>query len=184
MGTTDAVVVGAGVIGLTSAVALAEEGMKVACWTAAPASRTTSSVAGAMWAGSPLAVPGDRLTGWTERSLPVFRELARRSEGGVHIAAGVVASRELAEPPPAQMFPGVELHRAERVPAGYRSAFELEVPLIDMSRYLGYLEARLRSAGAEVALHPVAALEQAAAAAPLVVNCTGMGRASSRRMTR
>jgi len=175
VGDSDAVVLGAGVIGLTSALCLAEAGLRVSCWTAAPPERTTSRVAGAMWANSPHASPGDRLTRWTQRSLGEFRELADTPESGVHIATGVVVSREPADPPPPQMFPGVELRARDPVPAGYASALELEVPLIEMGRYLEYLQARLRRAGTEIAIRMVSALEEAAEVAPVVVNCTGLG---------
>ena len=45
------------------------------------------------------------------------------------------------------MFPGVPLHAADP-PDGCAAAFELDAPLIDMARYLEYLQARLRGAGA------------------------------------
>jgi D-amino-acid oxidase len=172
---TDAVVVGAGVIGLTSAVCLAEAGLMVECWTAERPQQTTSSVAGALWANSPLAEPGDRPTAWTHTSLGEFRELAGSGESGVRIARGVLASRESADPPPPQMFPGMPVRAREPAPPGYLAAFEVDAPLIDMGRYLEYLEARLRTAGTEVMLHPVAALEEAAEVAPVIVNCTGLG---------
>jgi D-amino-acid oxidase len=171
---TDVVVVGAGVIGLTSAVCLAEAGLTVACWTAEPPRQTTSSVAGALWANSPQAAPGDRLTGWTESSLPEFRELADEPQSGVRIATGVLASRDSAEPPPPEMFPGVEVSAREPAPAGYLAAFAVEVPLIDMARYLEYLQERLRAAGAKVVTHRVDALGEAASAAEVIVNCTGL----------
>jgi D-amino-acid oxidase len=172
---TDVVVVGAGVIGLTSAVCLAEAGLTVACWTAEPPQQTTSSVAGALWANSPHAAPGDRLTAWTRSSLPEFRDLAEQPQSGVRLATGVLASRDSAEPPPPQMFPGVEVSAREPAPSGYLAAFAVEVPLIDMGRYLEYLQERLQAAGAEVVTHPVDALSEAAAAAEVVVNCTGLG---------
>jgi D-amino-acid oxidase len=45
----DVVVVGAGVTGLTTAVCLAEAGLRVTVVAAAPPAETTSSVAGAIW---------------------------------------------------------------------------------------------------------------------------------------
>jgi D-amino-acid oxidase len=169
------VVVGAGVSGLTSAVCLAEAGLTVACWSAERPLQTTSSVAGALWANSPLAQPGDRQTAWTQASLAEFRELAGVPESGVRIARGALASRQVADPPPPHMFPGVPVRLREPAPAGYLAAFELDAPLIDMARYLDYLEERLRAAGTKVVLRALGALEEAAEAAPVIVNCTGLG---------
>ena len=49
MSSTDAVVVGAGVAGLTTAISLREAGLSTRVVTAAPPSRTTSIAAGAIW---------------------------------------------------------------------------------------------------------------------------------------
>jgi D-amino-acid oxidase len=173
MPTADAVVVGAGVIGLTSAVSLAEQGLAVACWAAEPPQRTTSRVAGAVW-GLTFPDPVERTVAWAKVSLAAFRGLAGEPDSGVRIATGVVASRRAAEPP-WQMFPGVEARPRQRAREGYLSAFEVEVPLIDMPRYLSYLERRLETAAGAIEIHPVRELEEAVGAAPVVVNCTGLG---------
>jgi len=169
----EAVVLGAGVIGLTSALTLAETGMKVECWTAEPPRRTTSGVAGALWAGSPLTSGQESLTRWVSVSLGVFRELAANPSSGVRVAHGVVASREPAGPP-AEMFPGVPLHACDP-PAGYAEAFELDAPLIDMTRHLEYLQARLNDAGVGIVQRRVSSLREPASSAPVIVNCTGLG---------
>ena len=173
MAGLDAVVVGGGVIGLTSALTLAETGVKVECWTADPPRLTTSRVAGALWAGSPLASGQDTLTRWASVSLGVFRELAGDPSSGVRVAHGVVASAEPAGPP-LQMFPGVPLHASDP-PAGYARAFALDAPLIDMTRYLEYLQARLHDAGVGIVQRRVGSLREPASNAPVVVNCTGLG---------
>ena len=174
MAGADAVVVGAGVIGLTSAISLAEQGLAVTCWTAEPPRQTTSRVAGAMW-GSTLAGPADKVTGWAEVSLEEFRRLGADADTGVRIATGVLASRRFADPPPPDMFPGVELRPRAQCPEGFLAAFEVQVPLVDMPRYLDYLERRLRAVGAVIEIHRLRTLEEATAAAPVVVNCTGLG---------
>jgi D-amino-acid oxidase len=46
---TDALVIGAGVSGLTTAIRLAETGLRIHIWTAEPSQVTTSAAAGAMW---------------------------------------------------------------------------------------------------------------------------------------
>lgn len=168
------VVVGAGVSGLTTAICLAEAGRDVVCWTAEPPQATTSRVAGAMWAAT-RAGPGDKVVGWAERSLIEFRALAERPETGVRMATGTLASRRFADPPPPEMFPGVPITPRRDMPGGYLGAFETTVPLIDMPRYLGYLERRLQNAGVRIELRRVGRLDEVAEEAELFVNCTGLG---------
>ncbi len=173
MAGPDAVVVGAGVIGLTSAVLLADSGLAVECWTADPPAETTSRVAGALWAASPLQDPDGVLARWAGASLEIFGELARQSSSGVRIAHGTVASREQRSAP-LQMFPGLRL-RAADPPHGCLAAFQLDAPLIEMGRYLEYLQQRLLGAGATIVARRVRSLSEPAGHAPLVVNCSGLG---------
>ena len=49
------------------------------------------------------------------------------------------------------------------------------MPMIDMPHYLDYLTNRLATAGCDIEIHPVRSLAEAADAAPIVVNCTGLG---------
>jgi D-amino-acid oxidase len=169
---TDALVIGAGVSGLTTALCLAEAGHAVRIRAAAPPLETTSRAAGAMW-GSTFAGPADKVGGWASISLAAFRELARDPASGVAIASGTLASKGGGAPPP-QMFPGVEIRRSYP-PAGYAAGFRVTLPLIDMGRYLGHLAARVESAGVPIDLGPVESLAAAASEAPLVVNCAGVG---------
>ena len=109
------VVVGAGVSGLTCAVALLEASRgdaEVVVLTAGAPAGTVSAVAGAML--GPVFGSGDaRSMAWERRSDLVFRELARDPATGVRLLAG----RLLAAP---ELGPGLPPW-VEQVP-GYRSA--------------------------------------------------------------
>jgi D-amino-acid oxidase len=167
----DVVVIGSGVIGLSTAVCLVESGFSVRVRTAALPHRTTSRVAGAMW-GSTFAGPADKVEGWALASLHAFRELAARPDTGVAIATGTLASRGGQAPPP-QLFPGVEVRRCDP-PEGFRAAFRVTLPVVDMPRYLDHLVGRLHAAGVEIELQPVRSLAEAASEAAVVVNCAGV----------
>jgi D-amino-acid oxidase len=169
---TEALVIGAGVSGLTTALCLAEAGHAVRIRTAALPLKTTSRAAGAMW-GSTFAGPADKVEGWARASLDAFRELARDPASGVAIVSGTLASSGGAAPPP-QLFPGVEVRPSEP-PAGYAAAFRVTLPLIDMPRYLDHLAARVEAAGIGIELRPVESLAEAVGEAPAVVNCAGVG---------
>ncbi|WP_186777569.1 NAD(P)/FAD-dependent oxidoreductase [Streptomyces salinarius] len=167
----EVVVVGGGVIGLTTAVVLAERGRRVRLWTREPVERTTSVVAGGLW--WPYRIePVALAQSWALRSLDVYEELAARpEETGVRMLEGVLGETGLDE---------VGAWASARLP-GLRAATAAEyagsglwarLPLIDMSTHLPWLRERLVAAGGTVENRAVT--ELAEAEAPVVVNCTGL----------
>ncbi|MEV7085040.1 FAD-dependent oxidoreductase [Streptomyces sp. NPDC093085] len=175
-GTCDVIVVGGGVIGLTTAVVLAESGRRVGLWTRDPVGRTTSAVAGALfW---PYRIEPARQVGpWLERSLGRYEELARDAEAtGVRVVPGVMANTRLDGLGSwTSRVRGLREARPEELPEGIVQGVRAAVPLIDMPVYLRYLKARLRAAGGTVERRPVAHLGEPAAVAGAVVDCTGLG---------
>src|ERR1022692_1087046 len=97
-GTGDVVVLGAGVIGLTTAVTVAEGGHRVLVRTAEPPGATTSAAAGALW-GPWLAEPRDRVLGWASHTLDVLTRLATQHGTGVRMTAGQDISVRHHQPP-------------------------------------------------------------------------------------
>lgn len=61
------------------------------------------------------------------------------------------------------------------MPDGCAQALRGRLPLIDMPAHLRYLEERLRAAGGSVERRTAGSLEEPAAQAPVVVNCSGLG---------
>ncbi|WP_171052831.1 NAD(P)/FAD-dependent oxidoreductase [Streptomyces marianii] len=173
----EVIVVGGGVIGLTTAVELARRGRRVRLWTREPAGATTSAVAGALW--WPYRIEPEALVGaWSLTSLRVYEELAERpEETGVRLVPGVQPGLSPAALGPwARELTGMvrELAPEER-PAGVASGLWARLPLIDMPAHLGWLRARFEAAGGNVELRTAGSLDEAAAGAPVVVNCTGLG---------
>ncbi|MFF4501352.1 FAD-dependent oxidoreductase [Streptomyces sp. NPDC001401] len=168
----DVIVVGAGVVGLTTAVVLAERGVRVRVWTRDPVERTTSAVAGALW--WPYRIePVARARAWALQSLDVYEELATRPEStGVRMAEGVLGEADLdrAEAWAAARVPGLRASTAEEY-AG--TGLWARLPLIDMSTHLPWLRERLAKAGGVVEERTVAGFAEVDA--PVVVNCTGLG---------
>jgi D-amino-acid oxidase len=164
------VVVGAGVSGLTSAVSLAEAGWPVRVWAAEKPQRTTSRVAGAVWSPP----RGDRAAAardWSEHSLHVFRELAGDPATGVRMAPALMVGDAPAE---AELIPELRPADAADIPQGFGAGYRATLPMIDMPQYLDYLTARLARAGVEIEIVSVRSLSEAADAAPIVINCTGL----------
>ena len=169
---TDVLVIGAGVTGLTTANCLAESGHSVRIRTAEPPLRSTSVVAGALIGGPAF---GDREARWQQVSWGEFETLAGNPDTGVRMARGRLVSR-LGEgtPPWAEALPGFQ-ECAPDEHARFPVAFWVISPLADMPRYLAYLTGRYEEAGGEIVVRPVVSLAEAAAEAPVVVNCTGVG---------
>jgi D-amino-acid oxidase len=171
----DALVIGAGVSGLTTAICLAETGRRVTIWTDAPPRATTSYAAGAMW-GPYLVEPVNRVRTWSTHTLAVLRRLAAEPDTGVRLLAGVEASRVPAEPPEwGSQLDGFRMCDATELPDGFTTGWRYTAPAIDMPVYLGYLQQRLLAAGGNIEIHPITSLHEPAAAASLVINCTGVG---------
>lgn len=165
----DVVVIGAGVIGLTSAVCLAEAGFRVRVRTDTPPGRTTSAVAGAMWGRGPgVQEPADRIDAWSRATLVEYTALADDPTSGVHFARGRELTRTAPAPEP---LPGVrDPARCTDLPDGFVDGYWITVPLVDMPAHLTYLADRLARAGGTVEYTSVTALT----GAPTVVNCTGV----------
>lgn len=168
----EVVVVGGGVVGLTTAVVLAERGRRVRLWTRDPVERTTSAVAGALW--WPYRIePVASARAWALSSLTVYEELAARSEvNGVRMVEGVLGETGLDEVDAwaAARLPGL---RASTVAEYGGAGLWARLPLIDMPAHLVWLRKRFEAAGGVVAGRSVADLAEAGA--PVVVNCTGLG---------
>ena len=172
------VVVGAGVSGLTSAICLAEAGWPVRVWAAAMPHQTTSVVAGAVWAPPRPPERASKTLAWTQHSLGVFRELADIPGTGVRmspaIAVGELTGAE-AMSSAATLIPDLRPADPADLPEGFGTGFRATLPMIDMPQYLDYLTDRLTAAGGEIETRAVRSLAEVADAAPIVVNCAGLG---------
>jgi len=165
----DVLVVGAGVIGLTVGVCLAEQGLRVLLCTRSAPSATTSAVASAMV--GPSLVPADDPVGGRERvSIAEFTGLAEIEGTGVALRRGRLTSRQ-----PGPSLPGLQPCAPRDLPDGFAAGFWSTLPLVDMPIYLRYLLRRLHAAGGRIEYREVHSLRELARRAPLLVNCTGLG---------
>jgi D-amino-acid oxidase len=170
-------VVGAGVVGLTCALRLVEAGFGVRVVARERLGATTSSVAAAMWFPY-RAYPFERVFGWARAAYDEFVRLAAGDpSAGVVLRRGAELQRtDGPEPWWAAAVP--DLERTTDVPDGYACGWRFATPVIDMSRYLPWLEGQVGGRGVEVVAGDVADLAAAAALAPpggVVVNATGLG---------
>jgi D-amino-acid oxidase len=171
----DVVVVGGGVIGLTTAFVLRERGHAVRVWSKCDLAATTSAVAGAIWYPF-LVQPRDRVLAWSSATFRRLVELAREPGTGVHLQRTVEVFAS-AEP---DLWWAAAAGAIERLPPAlvqppYRAAIALAVPVCATPVYLPWLCASLRARGVAIERRTLRSFDEAFAAAPRVVNCTGLG---------
>ena len=141
--SVDAVVVGAGVTGLTTGIALADAGLEVQLLTADDPRATTSVLATAM-VGSTFGFGGPRQDGWEAVTV---QELTARPAPGVHLCRGRFVARPAGLfSPGAENLPGFALCAPSELPAGYETGFCADIVLINMPPYVDHLVDRFTAA--------------------------------------
>ena len=169
-------VVGAGVIGLTTAIVLQEAGYEVEILTKALPQQTTSAVAGAIWLPF-LARPVEKVARWSATTYFRLQAMAGAGVPGCAMVELQLFPAEDRLPPWAGLLPAgaIEALPADRLPSNCRHGWQVQAPMIDTPVYLRYLFDRFRENEGLVRLQT---LEQEADF-PLekgwVVNCTGLG---------
>jgi D-amino-acid oxidase len=186
-------VVGAGVIGLTTALTLEERGHRVRIVAAARTAETTSAVAGAVW--FPYRVgPPHKVTGWALRTRRWLEQLAARvPEAGVDVLTGYEINGDDGTQRPwwcavptmegDGLAPKLEKPAAlpaledsidvEHVPAPVNGAprgWRFTAPRAQPSLFLPYLESQLRCT---IEQRRVTDLTEERG--DVIVNCTGLG---------
>lgn len=170
----DTVVVGGGVIGLSSAVRLQETGRSVCVLSADPPERTTSNLAAAVWFPTGFGEQ-DNVLGWARRAFEVFSTLAKGSDSGVVMRDTLMLLRSPAITPWwARAVDGVEQVDPEELSPPYVGGYRFAVPLVEMPIHLPWLLERFVSLGGVVERRAVRSFEEAAAYGNVVVNCSGL----------
>ncbi|GAA4948587.1 FAD-dependent oxidoreductase [Actinoplanes utahensis] len=170
----DAIVVGAGVCGLTTALCLAWRGVKVTVVAREFPPATSSCAAGAMW--GPFLVDHTDAERWARESLAVFRELAADPASGVTMVRGIEAARAEIRPHSWLRYTGdLEVCDVPQLPDGFRSGWRYTTAATDMPVYSRYLLARLRDAGGRIERTAIRSLRELYGRARVIVNCSGGG---------
>ncbi|WP_446219500.1 FAD-dependent oxidoreductase [Micromonospora sp. IBHARD004] len=168
-------VVGAGVVGLTSALRLRQTGHEVDVVAARMGKSTTSSVAAALWYPY-RAYPEADVTRWSATTYQVLRGLTSDPSAGVRMRHGQELFRQhTSDPWWRDAVPELGRVAVDRLPAGYVDGYELSVPVVDMAVHLPWLLGQLQTAGVAVSTRYVDDLAGAFEDVDAVVNCTGLG---------
>ncbi|WTW93494.1 FAD-binding oxidoreductase [Streptomycetaceae bacterium NBC_01309] len=202
--TPSALVLGAGISGLTSALALVERGFRVTIVAERVSPDIVSAVAGALWEWPP-AVCGqhddvrslERSKSWCVESYREFTKLAAMPDTGVFVRPAVFYLRRPLEQDPPERRKTEEMrdhvegfrHDAALVrenlvspEAGAVDAYSFRAPTIDTEAYLQWLLDRVRRAGCVLVTRRIggclserAPELRASYGADVVVNCSGLG---------
>ncbi|WP_110208778.1 FAD-dependent oxidoreductase [Nocardioides daejeonensis] len=164
------VVVGAGVVGLTCAVRLLEEGHRVDLLARDLPLESTSAVAAALWYPY-LSLPRERVLNWGAASYAEFVALAGEPETGVRMVTGTEVHRSRT-PDPWWRDAVPSLDRETALPEGYRDGWTFVTPVVEMPLYLRWLLGRVDALGGTLTRMNLSALPTGA---DLVVNCSGLG---------
>jgi D-amino-acid oxidase len=167
-------VVGAGIVGLTTALVLEEHGHAVRIVAADHGERTTSAVAGAVWFPY-RAGPPDKVARWAAITRDWLDTLVAERDAGVDLLTGYEITNE-PDPSPVPGPAGKPWWAAniavERAPAPVTHgplAWKFAAPRVEPALFLPWIVRRLR---AQIERRPV--IDLAAETGDVVVNCTGL----------
>lgn len=170
--STRVIVVGAGVVGLTAAVRLLEEGHRVDVVARDLPLETTSVVAGALWYPF-LAFPRARVGAWGRTTYAVLDALADTDpDAGVVVREGTEVFRSRTQDPWWAEDGGPAIARQTALPEGYVDGWTFASPVVDMPVHLRWLVGRVEALGGTVTRMNLSSLPSHA---DVVVNCSGIG---------
>jgi D-amino-acid oxidase len=167
-------IVGAGVIGLATALVLEEHGHTVRIVATATGDATTSAVAGAVW--FPYRVgPPDRVALWASTTRAWLERHAHDADAGIDILDGFEITTEPDEatghaPPRPWWATHIDVVRAPAPVTGAPAAWKFTAPRVEPARFLPWITSRLRAR-----IEQRTVVELAAEPGDIVVNCTGLG---------
>ncbi|MBL9101501.1 MAG: FAD-binding oxidoreductase [Myxococcales bacterium] len=170
----EVLVVGGGVVGLTTALELLDAGYSVQVAARELLTDTTSAVAAAFWYPY-AAYPEGQVTGWAQVSLRRYLVLADDP------ATGVLRREALEIFPQVRSEPGwasvaEQFHPlvAAELPPGYADGFRFTTTVVETGVYLPWLQAQVQARGGRIVRRELRSLDEVREA-PIAVICAGLG---------
>lgn len=168
----EAVVVGCGVIGLTSAICLQEHGFQVTIITRDLPPNLTSAAAGAYWYGGELAYHANRHR-WSLRSLERYLKLAQVRDSGVSLfRMREYFTHPMPDPWYKDHLPFFARVPHNQLPSGYADGYCVEIPIVEPPHYLNKLVEQFKTNGGVINQREIQSLSDLPH--HLIVNCTGV----------
>ena len=174
----DVIVVGAGIIGLTTSLSLRDSGYTVKVVADKFSPQTTSDKAGAIWFPYE-AAPVDRVLEWSKATLDRLKQFYDIEGSGVYpVEYYLLQVEHIDEFPDWVMLldkGDYEFTSDIQTSESYSGALKLKVPFIETTTHLRYLHDLGRLNGIEYENSFLSDLEDLRDQAKIIVNCTGLG---------
>jgi D-amino-acid oxidase len=165
-------VIGAGIIGLTSALRLLEKNFVVAVFARDFMNGLASRAASAVCIPYK-ALPLDSVLKWAHQSLRVFPTLGPAC--GIQYRDIVEYTKEASIPVWAQLMGQHRDLHADVLPAPYTHGFSSKMPIIDSSLFIDFLIARIKALGGVIIKKAFNTLEDVNPNFNIIINCSGVG---------
>ncbi|TDC41567.1 FAD-dependent oxidoreductase [Micromonospora sp. KC213] len=168
----DVVVIGGGIVGLTTAVTLQQRGARVTVLAPDDPADTVSAVAAAVW--YPTHTERDpRVLRWArETRIELSRQAQAGVPGVVERPTRMLLRHRYAGPP--WWAEALDDLTAEAAEPPYTTLLRFTAPTVEMVPYLHWLRQRLEAGGGRILRRRVRRLADAFATAPTIVNATGL----------
>lgn len=167
-----ATIVGAGVSGLTTAVALQNAGWDTRVVARETYESTVSMVAAAVWTATSIE-PQQRTRLWAIESRSRFASIAEEPTSGVTPLSQRELYRTGSHSSWLETTPYVRRLEATEIPAGFGEGFAVDGFVMEPPIYLRWLTERLVGSGGEITRGEIHRLEEVGG--DIVINCTGLG---------
>ena len=169
-------VIGAGIIGLTSAVALREAGFDVEIVAAEPPERTTSAAAAGIW--MPFHAGTHPRTGnWLRMTYDYCRAAENIPDTGIFFIEH--CSHFVSDMPPVddeiKAVDGFRFLPDSKLAYGAQAGYALRIPVMPSGTVLPWLVRRFLASGGKFSWRRVESLDAETVGADFLVNCTGFG---------
>lgn len=168
-------VIGCGIIGLTTAIKLQEKGFKVTIIAKEPFNKTLSSKVGAIW--FPFEIqPKEKANKWSALTYQEY-QLDEKEGNGVSFIPFIAAYNEESNIDWTHQLPKGTVRKAlpKELPKGMEKAHISIVPLAEPHLYLPYLFNRFIDNGGVFIKQKITSLHEASTLSTLIVNCAGLG---------
>jgi D-amino-acid oxidase len=176
MGSTNVLVVGAGVSGLSSAILLHDAGFRVSIWAKDLTSDTTSNIAAAFWYPY-LCNPREKAITWSKATYQYLEKntLSHEASGTKYITFIEYLTQKSPDPWWRAAVDVFERSPQSELPKGYVDGYKTKAIVMDTSRYLPWLLKQIESRGIVIEQKVLSNFDDALSSYDIVVNCTGLG---------
>ena len=166
-------VIGGGVIGLSSGICLLQDGWDVTIYSTEFSPNTTSDVAAALWYPF-LSAPVEKTNIWGSRTYDILKLLVAEKDAGIEMTQTFEYFRSQ-QPDPFWISTVDKFERiTEDLPSDYVECFSFMSQVIEMPIYMNWLMDRYKLLGGKLEKRTIDDFSKLPAEFLIIVNCTGL----------